>query len=140
MKEGKSRRSHKFFIFELKVIPMLIAGVYLLNTVLSYMEIDAPILSLIGGVSVLPVLFLYRASYSLGFCEYHRMFLHYVVISDIIAYYDMYVGIPVSDRTLFSINMVLAGLCLFVVLYLRFYGCKSKETDSKDSQGDSQQD
>lgn len=119
---------------------MLIAGVYLLNTVLSYIGIDAPILSLIGGVSVLPVLFLYRASYSLGFCEYHRMFLHYVVISDIVAYYDMYVGIPVSDRTLFSINMVLAGLCLFVVLYLRFYGCKSKETDSKDSQGDSQQD
>jgi len=107
-------------MYMLKVIPMLIAGVYLLNTILSFAGIDAPVLSLIGGMSVLSLLFLYRASYSLGFCEYHRMFLHYVVLSDLIAYYDMCFGIPLDDRTLFSVNMIIAGVFIFLILYMKF--------------------
>ena len=120
VKEEKLRRGHKLFMYMLKVIPMLIAGVYLLNTILSFVEIDAPVLSLIGGMSVLSLLFLYRASYSLGFCEYHRMFLHYVVVSDLIAYYDMYFEIPLDDRTLFSVNMIIAGVFIFLILYMKF--------------------
>ena len=109
---------HKYNLYLLKVIPMLLALVHLLNTLLSYFDIDVPLLSYIGGVSILPLLFFYLASYAFRFCEYHRIFLHYITINWILNIIDYYWGIPVSDKELFLIYMVIAGVSLFLVLYL----------------------
>ena len=60
---------------------MLLAFITLLNSILSYFNIDLVILSYIGGVSLIPILFIYITSYTFKFCEYHRMFLHYIVVT-----------------------------------------------------------
>lgn len=112
------RDLHKLLVFSLKVIPMLLALTALLNTILSYMDTDIPLLSYIGGVSVLPILFLYLSSYAFRFCSYHRMFLHYVALNWILNIYDYYWGIPVSDKSLFLIYMIITGVFLFLILYL----------------------
>lgn len=78
---------------------------------------DSSAFSFIGGVSLLPLLFLYLASYAFGFCEYHRMFLHYVVANNLLVYADYYIGLPFSDRGLFAIHIAVIGLFLFLVLY-----------------------
>lgn len=122
----KSKLLYKIELQLLKMIPILIALCYLLNTVLSYMEIDVPLLSLIGGMSLLPIIFLYVSSYVFRFCSYHRIPLHYVVISDIISYYDIYIGIPISYRTLFSIQCIIAGIAIILTLYLKFKVCKNR--------------
>ena len=116
--EGSSKRIHKLTIGILKVIPMLLAFTTLLNQILSFFYIDWEILGFIGGVSLLPMLFLYVASYCFKFCAYHRIFLHYVVICDIITLYDYYIGIPISAVALFLINLIIAGISLFIILYL----------------------
>jgi hypothetical protein len=97
---------------------MLLALVHLFNTLLSYFDIDVPLLSYIGGVSILPLLFFYLASYAFRFCEYHRIFLHYITINWILNIIDYYWGIPVPDKELFLIYMVIAGVALFLALYL----------------------
>lgn len=122
----KSKLLYKIELQLLKMIPILIALCYLLNTVLSYMEIDVPLLSLIGGMSLLPIIFLYVSSYVFRFCSYHRIPLHYVVISDIISYYDIYISIPISYRTLFSIQCIIAGIAIILTLYLKFKVCKNR--------------
>lgn len=114
----QQKRLHKLTIGVLKVIPMLLALVSLLNCTLSYFGIDLVILSYIGCVSLLPLVFLYLASFCFGFCSYHRMFLHYIVINDVLSSYDYYIGIPVTDVELFLINLILCGLFLFIILYL----------------------
>ena len=114
----KSKRLHKLTIAVLKVIPMLLALVSLLNTTLSYFGIDLMILSYIGCTSLLSITFLYLASYCFGFCSYHRMFLHYVVISDLISIYDYHIGIPISDIGIFLIHVIITGVFLFFILYL----------------------
>lgn len=96
---------------------MLLAAISLLDTILSYFYIDAPILSYIGGVSLLPLLFLYLSSYVFKFCIYHRLFLHYVSINVILNIYDYYIGIPVSNKEMFMIYMVLTGVFFFLLLY-----------------------
>ena len=35
-------------------------------------------LSYVGGISVISLIFLYLTSYMFRFCKYHRMFLHYI--------------------------------------------------------------
>lgn len=117
--EASSRRNlYKCEALALKVLPMLIVFVCLLNTTLSCFGIDLQVLSYIGGVSFLPLAFLYLSSYVFKFCEYHRMFLHYTVITNIINIYDYYVGVPVSTRGLLCIHAIITAICLFLILYL----------------------
>ena len=127
----RSKALYKIELYLIKIIPMLIAGIYLTNTVLSYFYIDLPILSLIGGMSLLPLLFLYISSYVFRFCEYHRMFLHYIVANDMLNYADYYGKIPCSNRTYFLIHIIIAGLALYIILYMKFKDEPHKETNSK---------
>ena len=108
---------HRLEIAVIRTIPMWLAAIALLDTILSYFDIQTPALSYIGGVSLLPLLFLYLSSYAFRFCAYHRMFLHYVSVTVVVNIYDYYIGIPVSDKAMFMIYMVITGLFLFLILY-----------------------
>ena len=111
-------RLHNLEIKVIKVIPMLLALTALLNTLLSYFYMEVPLLSYIGGVSILPLLFLYLSSYAFGFCSYHRMFLHYVSLNWVLNIYDYYIGIPLSDKELLLMYLIITGIFLFIILYL----------------------
>lgn len=114
----KSKRLYKMELGLLKVLPMLLALVSLVNSILSYFRIDLPILSYIGGISIISMSFLYLSSYVFRFCAYHRMFLHYVVVTWVINIVDYYIDIPVSDLTYLCLQMIVAGITLFLILYL----------------------
>lgn len=117
---------HSIVLKLLKIIPMLLALTALLNTLLSYFYVEVPLLSYIGGVSVLPLLFLYLSSYAFGFCSYHRMFLHYVLINWVLNIYDYYIGIPLSDKELLMLYLIITGVFLFIILYLHQKSLKNK--------------
>ena len=99
----------------LKVLPMVLAGLFLLNTILSSFGIDYRVFSYLASVGVIPWLFLMGSSYMFGFCEYHRMFLWYILVNNLICVTDEEIGIPVSDWWLFSIHIAVAGIFLFLV-------------------------
>lgn len=92
---------------------MVIALCYMLNTMF-YIE---P-LSNIAGVSLLTWIFLYLASVVFEFYSYHRMFLWYILIDDILNIVDYYWSIPISTDNLIRIHNILAGITLFIVLIL----------------------
>lgn len=115
----RSKTLYKIEIGLLKIIPMVLAGIYLSNTILSYfLDIDLIILSYIGGISLLPLIFLYLSSYVFRFCIYHRVFLHYISINEIILILDTHIGLPVSDLEYFCLQMSIFGISLFLFLYL----------------------
>lgn len=114
----RSKRLYKIELLMLKLIPMILAFTALLNSILSYFGIDLYILSYIGGISIFTMVFLYLSSYVFKFCEYHRMFLHYVVITWIINIIDYCIGIPVTDLEYLCLQMIVAGVSLFIILYL----------------------
>lgn len=106
---------------------MLLAVCSMLNMLFDFFGIDSRIFSFVSGVSVLPLAFLYLASYVFRFCIYHRMFLHYIVMNNALMIIDYYFGIPVSNTFLLMLYLFVADLFLFLVLY--FYRkercCKS---------------
>ena len=114
----RNKDLYKIELYLLKVMPMLLAAIYLINTVLSYYDIVLPALSYIGGLSFIPLLFMYISSYVFRFCSYHRMFLHYIVINDLINLIDYYYTLPISDWELLILHMSVAGISLFIILYL----------------------
>lgn len=88
---------YKIELYLIKVIPMIISALYLLNITLSYYDIDMRIFSILGGVSILPFIFLYISSIVFKFCSYHRMFIYYIGVCNIIDYIDYYIGIPLGE-------------------------------------------
>ena len=99
---------------------MILAFTALLNSILSYFNIDLYILSYIGGISIFTMVFLYLSSYVFKFCEYHRMFLHYVVVTWIINTIDYYIGIPINDLEYLCLQIIIAGISLFIILLLYY--------------------
>ena len=118
--EASLRNSlYKIELYLFKIMPVCTALIILLNTVLSFwLGMDTPILSYIGGVSIFTIVFFYLSSYVFRFCVYHRMVIHYIALNWIINIYDYYIGIPLDDRELFALYMIIAGIFLFLILFL----------------------
>lgn len=118
--KSRNKKLYKTELYLIKVIPMIMALICLVNTVLSYFYIDLEFLGYLGGSSLLIVAFLYLSSYVFGFCTYHRMFIHYIMVNTVLNTYDYYVGIPLTNKGIFLVYMSITGVTLFTILYLKF--------------------
>ena len=113
----RSKLLYKIELYLIKIIPFILATVCFINTTLSYFCIDIPFLSYIGGISIMPLLFLYISSYVFRFCFYHRLPLHYITINIILNLIDEYIGIPLSDRHLYAIYVIITFIFLILLIY-----------------------
>lgn len=113
---------YKMILYSVKVIPMIISGIYLLNTVLSYCNIDLPLFSYI--VQFLFIGFFYIASYAFKFCAWHRMFIHYITLVLLLNIIDYHIGIPLSDRNILAGYLIISIVFLIITVILKFKSCK----------------
>lgn len=116
-----SKKLVKKFILATKVLPMVIAAIYFLNSTISFCYGNDIPLNYIGGVSLLLVLHLYLASYTFKLCEYYRMYLHYIIVITIINIYDYYIGISINDLNLYLITVLITIITMFIIIYLKFF-------------------
>lgn len=121
MAEKFDRKVIKRFILVTKIIPVLIAIIHLINTVLSFLGSNDIPLNYIGGISLLPIAYLYIASYTFHLCEYYRMFLHYSVLIDLINCYDFYFGIPLNNKDYFILFVCITIITMLLIIYLKFF-------------------
>lgn len=119
---------YKVELYSIKIIPFIIMFCYVLNSILSYFEINNIILSTIGGLSILTWIFLYISSFVFKFCIYHRIPLYYILVADIINYYDYLVGIPISDKSLLVLHLIIVGISLLLIVFFKF-----KQHESRNS-------
>lgn len=122
VEENLNKSLYKIVLYLIKIIPIFISGIYLLNTVLSYFNIDLELFSYI--VQFLFIGFMYATSYAFRFCAWHRMFIHYILIILILNIVDYHIGIPISDKAMVTLYIIIATVCLFLALYLKFKVCK----------------
>lgn len=120
VKEGnlRSKSLYKLLLIMLKYIPILIALFYMVNTITAYIRIDIPVLSNIAGMSLFTWIFMYLSAIVFKFCFYHKMFLYYILITDIINIINYYIGIPITDFELLMLHSMIIGILLFIVLYV----------------------
>ena len=119
--EDKRKLNKSLFKAEIKlikIIPFLLALVYFTNTLVSVFGIDLYILSFIGYLSFIPLLFMYVSSYVFQFCEYHRLPLHYILLTNLLSIIGYEFEITINIWSYIIIHSVLFGLTVFMVLYL----------------------
>ena len=122
--EKLNKPLYKIELWLIKMIPVIISVLEVLNTVLSYFNIEVELLSAIGGMSLLPWLFLYISSFVFRFCIYHRLFLYYILVNELISWYDYKIGIPIDSKSYLCLHLVIAGIFLIAIVYFKFKLCK----------------
>ena len=120
----RSKYLYKVLLLILKIIPMATAIGYALNTLFAYIGIETPLFSNICGISLLPWVYILLSAFVFKFCIYHRMFLYYILVTDIINIIDYYIGIPISTRNIFALHAVITAIFMFLILYLYAKHCK----------------
>lgn len=88
----------------------------MLNTILGFMRINIICLSILSGVSILPLTLILIASFVFNFCLYHRIFLYYIAISDIINWIDHSLMIPTDVYYLLAMHIILAGITIVIAI------------------------
>lgn len=127
MEERLRHSLYKIELYLIKIIPALIAGLTLLSTLLSYINIDTSIISYI--VAILVWLFLYISSFVFGFCIYHRLLLYYILIINIINYIDYTYEIPLGLRDMIALHIGIIGIFIFIALYFHKYDKHARKED-----------
>lgn len=109
---------YRLLIIVLKFIPMLTALCYMTSTIFNYFDYNIEPLSNLGGMSLLTWVFIYLASVVFKFCSYHRMFLWYVLVDDLVNIVDYYWNIPISTDNILMLHNIWIGITLFIILIL----------------------
>jgi hypothetical protein len=120
--EDKSKRLNRNLYFIeiklLKILPSLIALIYFINILLNLIGVSLNSLSYIAGMSFIPLLFMYISSYVFQFCEYHRLPLHYILITNLLSIIGYEFKITIDIWLYIVLHSTLFGIAVFIALYL----------------------
>lgn len=131
-KSNVNKAIYKIVLYLIRIIPIVTSLLVLLNTILSYFYIDLDVFSHLCGISLFTLLFFYATSILFKFCRYHRMFIHYLSLTWLLRVYDYYIGIPISNKSLLVMYLIITGIFLFIILYE--YERTIRRAADKDSQ------
>lgn len=124
---GPNKIIYKYELLVIKTIPMVLSGICILNSSLSYFDIELPILSYIGGASLIMIVFMYLSSAVFKFCVYHRLFIHYLLFSMLLITVDYYTGFTANFEDIMLIVYNLIGISLFVLFGVNYKKNRCKE-------------
>lgn len=121
----RNKYLYKILLILIKYIPIIVAAFYALNTLFAYLGLDIPAISNFAGMSLFSWIFMYVAAWVFQFCIYHRMFLYYILTTDIINVIDYYIVIPISNYKIIALHAIITGIFLFLILYF-YVKCNKK--------------
>lgn len=75
---------HKLMRVSVKLLPWILAVIYLIGTIFASLGIDLIVLSYIGYTSLLSALYILLSSFTFKACVWHRLPLYFILINNII--------------------------------------------------------
>lgn len=124
-----SKEFYKLELVYIKYSPMVTSLIILINSILSYFDIyiSEP-MGVLFGISIMQIGHMYISSKAYKFCKYHRMFIHYILVNNLLNIYDGYVGIPINDFSILMLYIIIAGIFAFLASYYhQKYGGRENE-------------
>lgn len=116
---------YKYLLIILRWIPMLLAICAVAVNIFAYFDISVWIFSILGGVSIIPLIFIFISSYAFKFCKYRRIPLYYVVVNIILTIVDTSIGIPLDDLQYLYLTLILFGLIMCWFIISKYKICKN---------------
>lgn len=120
MEENYVRNKVKIANLFTILIPFILSIIFVINNILVFNGVKCNLFNYIGGTSLLVIIYFYIISWVFKFCIYQKMFIHYLLIVNIINTYDYYFVIPISDYMLFLTNLSTFGICVILYGYFKY--------------------
>ena len=112
---------YKIELWLLKILPFILALFSFISSILGCIGISIPIISYLGGVTLIPLLFLYISSYVFKFCEWHRVPLHYIATTEIFNLIDYWFLPHVTNHIILIVYCLMFGLFSIICGILKHF-------------------
>ena len=122
---------YKVDLFLLKLLPVImvishiIASYGAIFQVVSGAAIIIQIVSHYLGLVIAPIAFMYISSHVFQFCNYHRMFIHYIAVIELMNVTNWYFKIPITNELYNGIQVAIT--ITFAILALIMYIKKRRQ-------------
>lgn len=106
-----NKATYKIFLYLVKILPFVISCFYFIYNLLACFDVEIIFISMFSGTSILTILMFYMISYIFRFCIYHKIFIHFILLNNVlnvIDYYCKYNIVNVSTIILFIICCITA--------------------------------
>lgn len=115
------KSKHKLFILITKYLPFVILIFQIIYSIFSYYNVPKNIIeivNLMGCVSIPQLIYLYIGSYVFKYCKWYRYSLHTIVLTNVLALIDIFIGIPLSNLN--TLRLYLVILITGLISYIKF--------------------
>ena len=112
---------YKAEIAFLKLLLPIMGFSYLLNSLASYFSSGVQIVTHYLGLVIAPMVFMLISSYVFKFCTYHRLFIYYIIVDELLLLTDWYFHIPISNKAICIVHFIIAGVFLSLAIGMFIY-------------------
>lgn len=113
----KSRFLYKLTSIVIKYLPFVLMFIQIILLILNFMGIVVPVLSLVGGTSLLFIFVLYLLSYLFQYCSLYRMPLWYNLTIGVIATLKSIGLITLDTLGIYRLIAFITGGFLLILIY-----------------------
>lgn len=122
-----NKNLYKVELFLLKLLPIIMAISLLIAQYGAYLQVTSGLLIVIQiishylGLVIAPLAFMYISSYVFKFCNYHRMFIHYIAIIELMNTTNWYFRIPISNELYILIQDIITIIFIIItaIMYIK---------------------
>jgi hypothetical protein len=116
-KPNVNKYLYKVFLICTKYTPITLSICFLVNLICNYCGTSCPILSYLGGVSVIFLGLLYLIAKVFQFCYLYRIPLHYITVGNALGLTNKLFEYPVSALIMCRIHFIVAGISLIIYIW-----------------------
>ena len=127
--------NHKLFLLSLKYIPIILAVGCFLSTLFQYFGIDEIITTELCFTGFIVSFFLISASVVFKFCAYHRIYLYYIILNELLVIINYYFSI-IDDKMFVRFLLILFFIATIVRTILYLYAKQNSNTTKSVTEND----
>lgn len=120
----KTKNLYKLDLFLLKLLPIIMAISHIIATYGATIQANEDVILTIQiishylGLVIAPVAFMFISSHVFQFCNYHRMFMYYIITIDLMNVTNWYFYIPISNELYMRIQDIITIVFLSIALIM----------------------
>lgn len=109
----------KLLLIVTKYAPWFISIGYVVELILAYFGYNSFLLACLFSTGIIPIILILLFSFQFGYCVWHRLPLYYTFTTNIINAFDFYFGIPVPNKSMLIIYLILLAIFALVGAYIK---------------------
>jgi hypothetical protein len=130
---------YKVDLFLLKLLPMIMAFSYIIAQYAALLNIGSGVILVLQivthylGLLLAPMMFMFISSKLFQFCNYHRMFIYYILVIQLMNITNWYFKIPISNlaynvtQDVITVGFLLTALIMYIKKRRQIRLCKNAE-------------